>query len=146
MATGSRAPTRDEPSLICGASEHVNCQGGLVKAHYQSREKGQRVLGQREWTTLAEYLRKIGYGLLFDLHIEDGKPRVDRPMRFESHELVSPPPHGSACERTSKSLNDDRFRRFIAKCEWRRNVVIPRLTVQNGQPHAFDIEGVTDPA
>lgn len=94
-----------------------------------------------EWAQLERFLKRVGFGEVFDVPIVRGKPRLDRPLRYRSSVLLGPSDRVRSCSKKGDGLRDERFQRLILECEQRGDVLITALHVLDGLPHRFDIEG-----
>lgn len=100
---------------------------------------------QSEWAQLEQLLKRVGYGEVFNLPVEHGKPRLDRPLRVLTSRFLDPHESVRSRPKDADGLRSARFQQLIRICEQRGSVVISRLTVQDGLPHRIEIEGELGP-
>lgn len=94
------------------------------------------------WKCLEQFLKRLGYGYLYDLPIEHGMPRLDRDFRFRKSEMLKPCISTRNGPKEGEGLRNARFKKLISICEARGDGVITMLEVQDGLPHRIETEGV----
>lgn len=100
---------------------------------------------QQEWAQLERMLKKVGFGEVFNLRIEHGKPRLDHPLHYRSSVLLKPDESDRSRPKDGDGLRDGRFRDLIRFCEQRGDIVIKTLIIQDSLPHRIEIEGELSP-
>lgn len=95
--------------------------------------------GKDAWERLERFLKELWYGDVFDLHMVEGVPQLDAPIKSsESRVFAAKDKHRQPGE--SNGLSDARFRDFMAMCKERGTFVISKLVVQAGLPHRWEVD------
>lgn len=94
--------------------------------------------GQGPWERLERFLKDVWFGDVFDLHVVNGVPQLDAPIKWnESRVFAAKEEQRQPGE--SSSLSDARFKSLIAMCKSRGTFVISKLEVHAGLPRRWEV-------
>ncbi len=94
----------------------------------------------QEWSKLERLLKEVGFGEVYNLPFESGKPQLQGKLRVRVSRLLGAHRMDRSGGKRSAGLRDPRFADLIRVCEERRQGVIAKLTVQDGMPQRIELE------
>jgi hypothetical protein len=93
-----------------------------------------------QWERLAQRIKRVGYGCIYDLPIRDGEPDLSEPLRMKYTRLLKPGRTPNSKPDAKNVQIKEQYRVLLEECRRLQDIDISVLQIQDGLPSQMNIE------